>query len=586
MKKERYYILRDMSKRAFAALALIGAAFVSSCDKNLLDTVPTTQVLTNNMWLTDNLTDQGVNGVYQALRLGQSLYVFDSYVTMQNRDNSVITNGNATSSTAVFSNTWQNLYEGIQRANDAIYGIENISPTEETKKARLVAEVKFLRAFFYYRLNQLYKGVPIYSDPIDWDGANLPRNTEQEVWAFILDDLADCIAEANLPDRYQAGSTSYGRITKSAAYALRGKVYMYLSDWQNAISDFQMVQELGHTLFPNYQDLFFDANEQAPEIIFSIQNAPIPGYGSDYQFRFGSRSAFGSNWNTYLVHPDLVDLYQNADGTPFNWNDYISGYNEMAPAQREVYFLRNNLTSGERTTMQNKQLDLSLYLPDQNEERIKQAYENRDPRLAANVILPYSTFVGNNAGTDQVFTNRWPFRQELGQGSPFDLRTDIVARFYYLPRKFVYPGGTPPIPNRDNGGYDYIVIRYADVLLLWAEALNELGQTADAVAKINEVRGRAGVGLLDQSWGQTLLRTEIRDERRRELMGEGAIFFDEMRWQTFRETTFYAGNGVKEVWETRISQYNWAGDHLYTWPIPRVEIERNASLTQNTGWID
>ncbi|WP_394341841.1 RagB/SusD family nutrient uptake outer membrane protein [Sphingobacterium corticibacter] len=551
-----------------------------------MNTTPNTQILTNNMWLTDNLTDQGVNGVYQALRLGIRLYEFDSYVTMQGRDNSALTNGNATSSTGIFSNTWQNLYEGVQRANNALYGIVNISPTEETKKGRLIAEVKFLRAFYYYRLNQLFKGVPIYTEPIVWNGATLPRNSEQEVWTFILNDLADCIAEVNLPDRYPAASANYGRITKSAAYALRGKVYMYLSDWQSAIQDFRIVQELGHTLFPSYQELFLDVNEQAPEIIFSIQNAPIPGYGSDYQFTFGSRTAFGSNWNTYLVHPDLVDLYQMADGSPFSWNDHIAGYNEMTPAQREIYFLRNNLTDGERTAAQNRQLNLSLYLPTQNEERIRRAYTNRDPRLAANVILPYATFLGDNAGSDQVFTNRWPFRQDLGIGSPFDLRTDIVARFYYLPRKFVYTGGNPPIPDRTSGGYDYIVMRYADILLLWSEALNELGQVTNAIAKINEVRARAGVGLLDNSWHQASLRDEIRDERRREFMGEGVIFFDEMRWQTLRQTTFYEGNGIKEVWGTRIAPYNWVGDQLYAWPIPRVELDLNTSLQQNPGWID
>src|SRR5690606_40138465 len=89
----------------------------------------------------------------------------------------------------------------------------------------------------------------------------------------------------------------------------------------------------------------------------------LPGFGSNYQFTFGGRSAFGSNWNTYLVHPDMADLYQNADGTTFNWNDYLPGYNEMTPARREVFFLRNNLTAAEITTMTNKGAAMDLYLP-------------------------------------------------------------------------------------------------------------------------------------------------------------------------------------------------------------------------------
>ncbi|GEM62709.1 hypothetical protein SF1_06910 [Sphingobacterium faecium NBRC 15299] len=570
------------NKKLMLVASLATALSVSSCDKDLLDTVPKTQVLTNNMWLTDNLTDQGVTGVYQNLRNGQMLYEYDTYVTLQGRDNSVLMNGTATASSGIFSSEWQNLYEGIHRANDAVYGLTNISPTEEVKKSRLLAEVKFLRAFYYYRLNQLYQGVPIYTEPIEWNKVDKPRNTEDEVWNLIVQDLTDCINETNLPNRYEAANANFGRISKSAAYALRGKVYMYRKEWQKAIDDFQKVKDLGHTLFGNYENLFKGENEKSPEIIFSIQNIALPGYGSNYQFRFGSRSAFGSNWNTFLVHPDAVDRYQKKDGSPFNWNDYIPGYNAMDPVKREVFFLRNNLTATEIANMTKKGLDMSLYLPTSNEQRVMAAYVDRDPRLSSNVILPYSTFVGANGATDQVFTSRWPYRQEFG--GVFDLRTDIVPNFYYYPRKFVYTGANPGIPNREAGAYDYIVIRYADILLLWAEALNELHKSGEAVIKANEVRTRANVQPISLGIGEDDLRKEIRDERRRELMCEGVIYFDELRWKTLKETSFYAGNGIKEVWGRVNSPYTWGGDHLFTWPVPQLERERNTNLTQNPGW--
>lgn len=570
------------NKKLMLVASLATAISVSSCDKDLLDTVPKTQVLTNNMWLTDNLTDQGVTGVYQNLRNGQMLYEYDTYVTLQGRDNSVLMNGTATASSGIFSSEWQNLYEGIHRANDAVYGLTNISPTEEVKKSRLLAEVKFLRAFYYYRLNQLYQGVPIYTEPIEWNKVDKPRNTEDEVWNLIVQDLTDCINETNLPNRYEATNSNFGRISKSAAYALRGKVYMYRKEWQKAIDDFQKVKDLGHTLFGNYENLFKGENEKSPEIIFSIQNIALPGYGSNYQFRFGSRSAFGSNWNTFLVHPDAVDRYQKKDGSPFNWNDYIPGYNAMDPVKREVFFLRNNLTATEIANMTKKGLDMSLYIPTSNEQRVMAAYVDRDPRLSSNVILPYSTFVGANGATDQVFTSRWPYRQEFG--GVFDLRTDIVPNFYYYPRKFVYTGANPGIPNREAGAYDYIVIRYADILLLWAEALNELHKSGEAVIKANEVRTRASVQPIRLGIGEDDLRKEIRDERRRELMCEGVIYFDELRWKTLKATSFYAGNGIKEVWGRVNSPYTWGGDHLFTWPVPQLERERNTNLTQNPGW--
>ncbi|MCD8262071.1 MAG: RagB/SusD family nutrient uptake outer membrane protein [Bacteroides sp.] len=118
------------------------------------------------------------------------------------------------------------MYEGIGRANDAIYYIPIKSESPETDKARYIAEAKFLRAYFYLRLNQVFKGVPIYKDPITVQNALIARSTEEEVWNFILEDLTDCIKEANLPDKYEKGHKEYGRVTKGAAYALRGKVYI------------------------------------------------------------------------------------------------------------------------------------------------------------------------------------------------------------------------------------------------------------------------------------------------------------------------------------------------------------------------
>ncbi len=90
-----------------------------------------------------------------------------------------------------------------------------------------------------------------------------------------------------------------------------------------------------------------------------------------------------SCWNTYLVSPNGVDLFENLDGSPFNWDNIIPGYNAMAPAKREVFFFRDNLTAAEITAATARGLDMSLYLPVGNEARIKAAYANRDPRLQA-----------------------------------------------------------------------------------------------------------------------------------------------------------------------------------------------------------
>ena len=589
-------MLKNLLIKCGYAVVLSSLLF-SSCRSDLLDTVPTGGVGSANMWTTDNLTDLGVSGVYSALRLGittgsasgRELYHFDRLVTSQSKGADALMRGTATSGESLFSNVWQEMYEGIHRSNDALMNIPVKSPSAPEKKARLMAEVRFLRAYYYFRLNQVFKGVPIYLEPVSIEETTKARASEAEVWKLIIDELTLCIDEEQLPTRYATGDPNYGRITKSAAYALRGKAYMYTQEWELAIADFEKVEEAGHKLFPDYQKLFLEENEQSDEMIFAIQNIPVQGFGSTTQFITGTRSSFGSCWNTYIIHPDLVDAYDNKDGKPFNWDDIIPGYKEMAPQKREVFFLRNNLTAAEYATMQDKGLDMSLYLPNGNEQRIRKAYSNRDPRLEANVITPYASYLGREIeGADRVFTSRWPHRDE--NPPTLDLTTDSRALFYYLHRKFVYQG-SHQLPDRVSGGIDFPIIRYADVLLMRAEALNELGRTEDAITLVNLVRQRAGVGLLNSSaetivQGQNDLRLRIRKERRLEFPNEGISYFDELRWKSWKETSFYAGNGSKQIWGQVVTPYIWQGDNLYSWAIPKTERERNTNLTQNTGWVD
>jgi len=137
------------------------------------------------------------------------------------------------------------------------------------------------------------------------------------------------------------------------------------------------------------------------------------------------------------------------------------------------------------------------------------------------------------------------------------------------------------------------LIRYADVLLLLAEALNEQGKTEEAITYINMVRQRAGAALLNsnqhtQVTGQDNLRKRIQNERRWEFVIEGINFFDELRWETWKESKF--NNGVNAGTKTANGEIvhvnNWPGDYIYKWPLPAAECERNSNLTQNDGWIN
>lgn len=570
------------------------------CNKDLLDTAPNSSVSNTTMWTTDNLTDLGMAGVYNALRLNMShsgsitpyeLYQMDRFsFTGQGRWDEPLLTGTITAGDPLFLNIWQMMYEGIQRANDGIMNIPLKSPSSEEKKARFIAECKFLRAYFYFRLNEVFKGVPIYVEPFTVVEAIKGRETEEAVWQQVLADLTDCVNEKNLPDRYLAGDANYGHITKSAAYALRGKVYLYKKEWESAAADFQKVKDAGHALFADYKQLFKEENEQCPEIIFSIQHHAESGYGNNFQLLCGWPSVYSRGWNYYMPSPHLVDLYENIDGTPFDWDVVIPGYGNLSVNEREVFFLRDNLTEAEKAAAQLRGAKMSLYLAQGNEERIKKAYENRDPRLKANIVTPYATFRGayNFTNVESLQHMRWPFRGQAMENG--DIQSDTQINFFYFYRKFVAEG-VNEIIDRNYGSIDFPVIRYADVLLMWAEALNEQGLTIEAVEKVNEVRGRAGVALLNANsatavTGKDNLRLRIQNERRVEFPNEGINYFDELRWGTWDENVFQAGNGRKQIWGTNVSNYSYKGDHLYTWPIPSSEIQMNPNLTQNPGWVD
>lgn len=590
-----------MKKIYIGVLSLLLVIASVGCRHDLLDLNPYDRVSSGQMWTTENLANQGVTGIYNAMKSSYAgaSYTFDAYgVTTTNRDQSeAILFDKATSGNGLFSNYWKSNFEGVHRANDAITNLPK-APLSAEKKARFMAESKVLRAFFYYKLNMVFKGVPLYLEPVDSEDATNGKETEETIWNVVLKDLTEAIDEVNLPIRYKQGDSEYGRVSKAFAHALRGKVYLWIKDYAKAEADFVAVGNAGHDLFQGeYKMLFKEVNEQSEEMVFSIQYLGITGFGNDISFRYGSRVTFGSCWNTYLPSTDFVDTYQFANGKPFNWNDIFPEWDNLALNQRVVFFLRDNLQKDEKKKISElysdkntgAAVDFSHYLPQGNEARLIDAYNSRDPRLTATIITPYSEYFGSVAGAANIYTLRWPYRTD--GPSAYDVKTDTNTRFYYLYRKFVAEGDSE-IPNRSYSPIDFPVIRYADVLLNLAEALNEQGKTDAAVECVNKVRSRAGIAALNsneytQVASKEDLRECIRNERRWEFNGEGVNFFDELRWRTLEDSKFFKGAGLKEIWGLMNYEYSWPGDRIYSWPTPLYEIQKNKNLRpQVEGWED
>lgn len=612
MNTNKFGIMKNTVK--FLSVTVLSGLLLSGCVD--MDLTPKNQPSEGEVWIDATMAEQTVTGIYNGLNhLYNDNYNmwFDCFSSVMDRDanwrNFGMLFGWQTTSGDGPGWIWHDNYKFIIRANDVIANLPKVEGVSDANKARLVAECLILRSYWYYQLNMLFGGVPYYTDPIkNIDEAKGSRLTMADTWGRIIEDLTTCINEPNLPEKYASGDTNYGRVTKGVAYALRGKIYLWMENWSAAEADFKKVGDLGYKLFTGgddaYKRLFKEVNEQCDEMIFSIQCIEEDGYWNAKNRGYGNRCTYGGMWNNYLVNPDFVDTYEFADGSEFKWEEVIPEYAKLTVSERRVFFLRDNMTANEIANAKEQGANMDYYLPNGNEARIRKAYDNRDPRLEMSIITPYATYLGGDGGADNYFTSRYPFRSQWKETTnpdgtvtrePNDLRTDTQAMFYYLHRKFVTEGTSEG--NQKGTGIDMPLIRYADVLLNLAEALNEQGKTDEAVTVVNKVRARAGAQLLNSNTpttvaGQADMRERIRNERYWELLGEDLLYYDELRWKTWKEkkfATFDNGgvtevNGLRQIWGQPTYRYSWGGDHYWLYPIPENEIQMNPNMVQNPGW--
>ena len=604
---------------------LAAAAVLASCQS--LDLTSSYQVASSNVWGKATLARQAVNGIYNEFYVRSSTNVnednwkvmYEAYSSVMDTDknwceNQKVCYGDGTPANGTFSEMFKYYYTFVFRANDVISHIDQVPDMDAAEKAMLKAEAKFLRAYGYMNLNVLYRGVPLYMEYIEnASAANRARSSEKEVWEAILQDLTDCVNEENLPDRYKAGSENYGRVSKAVALAYRGQAYQWMAARSGeepeqyirlALEDFKALEDYGFALYKgsgaeSFKMPLKPANEQCDEMIFAIRCTQKSGMGNPRAVLFGNRDTGVTSgaWNNYIPNPAYVESFENADGSKFDWEQYCPGWNEMTPAQRSVFFLRNEMTDSEIGQMSAYGSDMTKYEKYTNESRIKAAYDNRDPRLKMSIITPYSTYLGGISGTAYTFTLRWPYRADTKE--PRDIRTDTNSMFYYLWRKYVPEG----LENTIRWVYeqDNILCRYAEILLRRAECENELGNTAEAVRLVNMVRGRAGHILLNTNehttvTGQEDMRERIRNEFYWELGGEDSMYFNELRWGVWLDRKFrdrssgqwgeMNTNGLMQIWGTKTYTWYALGDYVEAWPIPAKEREMNSNLTQNPGWND
>ena len=573
----------------YLATMLLAAMTFTGCYD--LETYPGDKVNEGTFYKTGDHAHQGLMGIYGMLRLneaygyqfcfdhlGDIAYGYNYYMmflaTYTDRDGTIQAH-------------WQTFYDGIHRVNTfirSVKGMGGIITDEQINE--YVAEAKFLRAMFYFSLTDLFGGVPYYDEStnVNEEFMNLkqPRSSLAEVRAHILEDLDEAIKY--LPVEHAA--SEYGRATKGAAYALRGKVYLYDKEWQSAIKDFEEIvynksNNYGYDLDDDYARVFKLYNgAKSPETVFSIQNKSGVGteYGMQIQALMGCRGAYGSCWNNTVPSTQLVDMYEFKDGRPFNWDEIFPGYNAMTPEQRK-----------ELLSVEMDGAGAIVGLREADTAKILSAYTCRDPRLMATVIVPYSHYMGNIGRTtnvDLIFA----LDHNLSGNANGGTIQNNAGWVSYLYRKFVTEGDQGgAISNRLHTPFAFPLIRFADVLLMLSEAYNEAGQLDKAVTEFNKVRTRVGMPGLNSGpeWmvvsNKEQMAERIRKERAVEFAGEGLRFSDLRRW----------GYEIAHKTLNNVDAVNIYGEPIYThlfterdmlWPIPGVERERNDALTQNPGW--
>lgn len=554
-----------------------------------LDRSPYDQLSSATFWKTEDQCKQGLMGVYSTFKKTdlfgkQFLTDINSDVAVGYDQYEALILGTATPTTGFLNGKWQNGYNTIQGANLAIRGIGE-SEIDETTKKMFIGEAKFLRALAYFHLYDYFGGIPIYDETtnLETDINNLdkPRSSAEATRKFIMDDL-EAATQAGLPDKWDAAN--YGRVTKSAVYALLGKVQLYNKDYKAAITSFEEVlkPQYGHELHPDFADLFRPVGNGSPEAVFCIVNIGNTGqmYGMPFAFYAGTRNTRGSCWNNTVPSTGFADMFEYKDGRPFDWDELFPGYTTDNDVKESVM---RCLSTDDGTQILDVPAAASTILA---------MYEERDPRMSATLIMPYTKYMGWYSNAPREMTFYFAKKADgglvgLSETNGF-MRNNKGGWETYFWRKFVPEGDWDgQATNREHTPVNYSVIRLADVYLMLAEAYNEDEQQGKAVEYINKVRQRAGIALINS--GPSYLQantkeevfTRIFNERAYELANEGLRDSDLRRWglsHTMLNKEEYGITGK------RLLTRKFNKDRDYLWPIPSDEIEKNDALTQNPGW--
>ena len=310
---------------AFLLCTLLTVSWIG-CD-SFIETEPLGELTTASFFETPAQAVQATNATYQMLR-NWNVHVF-AWLGMTDIASDDATKGstptdaafllefdnlNWTPSNGAFNGTWSGYYQGIFRANVAIQGIEGMENIDANLKNRLLAENRFLRAYYYFFLVRAYGGVPLITEPLEPGEFEQQRATREEVYALIEEDLG--FAVSNLPEKSAYGSGDLGRATKGAARTLLAEAHLYQNEFDQACQVGQeVISSNEYSLLPSYAQVFMPSGENSSGSIFEIQSVALEegGAGSQYAQVQGVRGVPSIGWGFNQPSDDLVAAFEPGD---------------------------------------------------------------------------------------------------------------------------------------------------------------------------------------------------------------------------------------------------------------------------------
>lgn len=437
---------------------------------------------------------------------------------------------------------WGYHYTAIRKCNVLLENIDNIG-LDDISADNIKAEARFIRAYAHFMLTTWYGDVPLVDHVLTLsESRENIRTPHAEVISFVLAELEAIqpMLPVSYPESYR------GRIMRAAAIALHARVNLYEGNWQGVVADCEkLIGNATNGLFllhPDYGELFAVNAEYNREIILDLQ------YGGSRQQsvqRLFLPRTVGKLRATLVPTKSLVDNYIMLNGKPIT--DPASGYDVDNP------------------------------------------YVDRDPRFEHTIVHHGEEMVDFDGVTQTILTQPGSTPADNTIEDQGASATGYHFEKYYDRTSVNF-----------NSSVNLILIRYADVLLMYAEAKNELGQLNGTVwdQTVKAIRQRAGftdaealdfnAALTQDEW-----RTIIRQERRSELAFEGLHIFDIRRWKTAEQVLNQPVKGINVStgqFPTDDDGFIIVADRLfqtrhYLWPIPQVEIDQNPNLLpNNSGW--